>query len=183
MVPEWKCRSSGKHWKAGSMRRSERNIYSWELYWNFGEITPSLQDVIICNFLALSQAYEKRRGLEIISPKASSKGLIRTCSTLWTWGATWKKRVLQMDLTALANAVERWKWIVFLTHSILFETTWMLKSLSGAFPFPLWWSSLESNFLWSLCPCGKLPICPGAGSGNSSALDAPAAWKIPGNLD
>lgn len=167
MVPVWKCWSSGKRWKAGSMRRSERKVYSWELYWIFREITPSLQDVIICNFLALSQTYEKRRGLEAISPKASSEGLIRTRCTLWTWGATWKKGYC------------RWIWPFWQMqwkdgNEIKQPKCW--NHFLVLFPSPVWWSSLERNFLWSLCPCGKLPTCLPGGSGNSSALGAPAAW-------
>lgn len=82
--PCLKVPNGGKPLQAGTTRRSERNSYSRELGWIFREITPSLQDAIICNFLALSQISEKRGGLGVISPKASSEGLIRTCCTLWT---------------------------------------------------------------------------------------------------
>jgi len=80
--PAGSCPSSDRTWKAGTPRRSEWDIYSWEPYWIFRDITPSLQDAIICNFLTLSQTSEKRGGLEVISPKASAEGLIRTCCTL-----------------------------------------------------------------------------------------------------
>lgn len=82
--PCLKVPSGGKPSQAGTMILSKRNGYSQELGWIFREITPSLQDAIICNFLALSQISEKSGGFEVISPKASSEGLIRTCYTLWT---------------------------------------------------------------------------------------------------
>lgn len=58
--PCLKVPSGGKPSQAGTTILSKRSGYSQELGWIFREITPSLQDAIICNFLALSQISEKK---------------------------------------------------------------------------------------------------------------------------
>lgn len=181
MVPTWKCRSSGKHWKAASMRRSERNVYSWELYWIFREIAPSLQDVIICNFLALSQTYEKRRGLEVISPKASSEGLIRARCTFWTWGTAWKKGIAdgfnlfgkcsgKMEMKCFPNTFHP------IWNNLSTEITFWCFSLPW-FGGPHWKAIFFGHYvLVGSCLLAQVV-------GQPIALDAPAARDIPGHLD
>lgn len=54
----------------------------------------------------------------------------------------------------------------------------MLKSLSGAFPLP-WFGGP----LWKAIFFGHYVLVLGQVVGQAIALDVPAAWDIPGNLD